>query len=140
MSKHKSITVNSIWYLIYQVFNVLFPFIATMYAARILLPAASGRVISAQNIAQYFAIFAFLGIPTYGRREISKVRNDKDELSRLHAELFIINSVSTLLFCLSYLALILLVPSYRTDLPLYLVTGGSIALNFFNNSIRIISC
>ena len=134
MSKHKSITVNSIWYLIYQVFNVLFPFIATMYAARILLPAASGRVISAQNIAQYFAIFAFLGIPTYGRREISKVRNDKDELSRLHAELFIINSVSTLLFCLSYLALILLVPSYRTDLPLYLVTGGSIALNFFNNS------
>lgn len=134
MSKHKSIAVNSIWYLVYQVFNVLFPFILTLYGARVLLPEGVGRVISAQNIATYFALFAFLGIPTYGRREISKARNDKIALSRIYTELVVINTVSTLCFCVVYLSLILVVPDFRSDLLLYLVTGGAIALNFFNNS------
>lgn len=134
MSKQKSIATNSIWYLCYQVFNVLFPFIMTLYGARVLLPAAVGTVFSAQNITNYFAILAFLGIPTYGRREISKARNDKLALSKLYSELFIINAISTLFFCIAYIALILIVPDFRTQLPLYLVTGGAVVLNFLNNS------
>ena len=134
MSKPKSIALNSIWYLMYQVFNVLFPFILTLYGARVLLPVGVGRVISAQNIASYFALFAFLGIPTYGRREISKARNDKLALSRIYSELFIINTISTLCFCIVYLGLVFIVPEFRAALPLYLITGGAIALTFFNNS------
>ena len=134
MSKLKSISVNSIWYLLYQVFNVLFPFVMTLYGARILLPEGVGHVLSAQNIATYFAIFAFLGIPTYGRREISKARNNNEELSRIYSELFIINTVSTVCFCIAYLGVVFIVPDFRNALPLYLVTGGAIALNFFNNS------
>ncbi|MBR1798213.1 MAG: flippase [Clostridiales bacterium] len=134
MSKPGSIAANSIYYLIYQVFNVLFPFVLTLYGARVLLPESVGTVLSAQNITNYFAIFAFLGIPTYGRREISKARNNSIELSKLYSELFVINAISTLFFCIAYTALILSVPDFRNELPLYLITGGAVALNFFNNS------
>lgn len=130
----KSLTQNSIYYLICQVLNVLFPFLTGMYVARILMPYAIGRVAYAQNIAQYFAILAFLGIPTYGVREISKIRNNKTLLSKTYTELMIINFLSTTLFLVSYIILILGVDTFKQDRFLFIITGGSIFLNYINNS------
>ena len=132
--KEKSITKNSIYYAIYQALNVIFPFLTGMYVARILLPDAAGTVAYAQNIAQYFVILAFLGIPTYGVREIAKVRNNPEERSRVYSELLFINFISTCIFSAIYLILILSVASFRASMPLYLVTGSAIALNALNNS------
>lgn len=132
--KEKSITKNSIYYSAYQALNVIFPFLTGMYVARILLPDAVGNVAYANNIAQYFVTFAFLGIPTYGMREIAKVRNDKEKLSKLYSELLVINFISTCIFSLIYLVLVLSVASFRQQLVLYVVAGGAIALNALNNS------
>ena len=89
----KSLTSGGIYYLIYNVLNMAFPLITGIYVARVLLPADIGLVSAAQNLAQYFIIFSFLGIPTYGLREISKTRNDERERSKVFSELFIINSI-----------------------------------------------
>ena len=101
MSK-KSLSKNSIFYLIYTVLNVLFPFLTGVYVARVLLPDAIGEVAYAQNIAQYFVVFAFLGLPTYGLREIAKARDDKQELNKLYSELLSINFISTTIFLSIY--------------------------------------
>lgn len=130
----KSLTKNSIFYLIYNLLNVLFPFLTGIYVARILSPAYIGQVETARNLATYFVIFSFLGIPTYGLREISKARNDKKELNRLYTELMIINTISTTFFLVLYIIVIFNVPSYRTNIVYFLITGFSIALNFLNNS------
>lgn len=130
----KSLTKNSIFYLIYNVLNVIFPLVTGIYVAHVLLPNSIGQVETARNIAQYFVILSFLGIPTYGLREISKARNDKKELSKVYSELVTINSISTTVFLFIYLVVIFSVPSYRDNLSLFLITGGSIALNFLNNS------
>ena len=126
----KSLSKNSIFYLIYTVLNVLFPFLTGIYVARVLLPDAIGEVAYAQNIAQYFVIFAFLGLPTYGLREIAKARDDKQELNKLYSELLSINFISTAVFLSIYLILIFCVPRFSANLPLYLIVGISIALNF----------
>ena len=73
--------------------NVFFPFITVIYVARILLPSDIGLVEPARNLAQYFVIFSFLGIPTYGLREISKVRKNQYELNKLYSELMVINTL-----------------------------------------------
>lgn len=130
----KSLTKNSVYYLIYNVLNVVFPFITGIYVARTLLQSDIGQVESARNIAQYFVIFAFLGIPTYGLREIAKYRNDKIELNKVYSELIIINSLSTAFFLAIYLVLVIFTPYYRSHLNVYLISGISIALNFLNNS------
>lgn len=130
----KSITQNSIFLLVYNILNVVFPFATGIYVARILLPEFVGNVAYAQNIAQYFAILAFLGIPTYGLREISKARKNKEDLNKVYSELFFLNLISTGVFTSVYLALIFSVPAFRQDYPLYLITGISIAFNALDNS------
>lgn len=130
----KSLTKNSIFYLAYEVLNVLFPFLTGMYVARVLLPDEIGQVAYAQNIAQYFVIFSFLGIPTYGMREVAKARKDREALNKLYTELMIINAVSTLTFLIIYVGLVFSVPSFRANIALFLVVGLSIALNLLNNS------
>ena len=134
MKSQKSITSNSIFYFLYTVLNVLFPFITGIYVARILLVSDIGEIEAARNLAQYFVILAFLGIPTYGLREIAKNRENKDKLNKLYSELLIINAISTFVFLIAYLILIFSVPLYKNNLQLYLITGIAIALNFINNS------
>ena len=133
-SKRKSLTKGGIYYLIYNVLNMAFPFITGIYVARILLPQDIGAVTAAKNVAQYFVILAFLGIPTYGMREIAKIRNSKEERSKVFSELYAINFISTCVFLLCYIVLICVVPTYRNSIVLYLIAGISIALNAFNIS------
>ena len=133
-SKGKSLAKGGIYYLVYNVLNMAFPFITGIYVARILFPQDIGAVAGAKNVAQYFVILAFLGIPTYGMREIAKVRDNKEERSKVFSELYIINFISTCLFLACYIALICVVPAYRSSIVLYLIAGISIALNAFNIS------
>ena len=134
MAKNKSLSKGGFYYLIYNVLNLAFPFINGIYVSRVLLPESIGTVAVAQNLAQYFATFAFLGIPTYGLREIAKTRNNETERSKIFSELYIINFISTIIFLVAYITLILSVSTYRVELPLYLIVGLSIALNAFNIS------
>lgn len=132
--KSKSLSKGGIFYLFYQVLNLAFPLITGIYVTHILLPDKIGTVAAAQNLTNYFVILAFLGIPTYGLREIAKCTNRPEERSKVFSELFVINSISTTFFLIVYLIIIFSVPEYRSELPLYLITGISIALNFFNVS------
>lgn len=134
IKKPKSIFQNSIFLLIYNVLNVVFPFMTGVYVAHVLSPTNVGEVAFAQNIAQYFVILAFLGLPTYGLREISKVRNQREELEKIYSELFFLNLVSTCIFTAIYLVLIFSVSAFRDNLPLYLIVGLVIALNALDNS------
>ena len=131
MSK-KSIVRNSIYYLIYNVCNLFFPLISGVYVARKLSPESIGQVSYAQNIVQYFVIFALLGIPTYGIREISNARKNQLELNRVYSELFIINLLSTILFFLLYLILIFYFKSDSKTLILYFIVSIFLLANIFD--------
>lgn len=128
----KSLKVNASLNVIYQLFNMVFPLITSIYVARVLLPEGAGRVGYAQNIASYFVSFAALGIPAHGTRVIAVVRDDRKKLNQTYSELIAINTVSTFVFLAVYIAMILSVPSFSQQLPLYLCTGLLIAFNFLN--------
>lgn len=129
IKKEKSLKKNSIYYLFYNVINLAFPLITGIYVARVLLPNDIGRVASAQNLAQYFVILSFLGIPTYGLRELSKIRDDRNQFNKVFSELYTINFISTIIFLVLYLVLVALIPMYRQNFVFYLISGISIALN-----------
>lgn len=130
MSKEKSLAKNAIFNALYRLLNVIFPLISATYVAHILLPAGVGHVSFVQNIVSYFTMAAAVGIPTYGVREISKCRNNQNEMNCVFSELFIINGCSTLLCLIGYVALVLL--CFSDDLKLYLVCGSLIFFNFIN--------
>jgi len=133
-NKSKSLSKGGIYYLIYNVLNMAFPLFTGIYVARKLLPVNIGEVAAAHNLATYFTILAFLGIPTYGLREIAKTRDNREERNKLFSELFVINFISTIVFGSIYFIVICIVPVYNKNFILYLVVGLSIALNAFNIS------
>ena len=94
--KTKSLKLNFIMNAILTMSQFIFPLITFPYISRILLPAGTGKVSFATSVISYFALFAQLGIPTYGIRACAKVRDNKKELTRTVQELFIINVVMSL--------------------------------------------
>ena len=111
----KSLARNSLFNAMYQVLNIIFPLISSIYVARVLLPEGVGRVAYAQNIAAYFVTAAALGISTVGLREISNARDDKQKVSKIFSELSIINTCSTFLAIAVYSTLVFCNPSFRVD-------------------------
>ena len=86
----KSIKYNFILNNIRQVLNFLVPIVVFPYISRILGPESLGKVEFANSITSYFVLFTALGIPTYGVREIARVRDDEKLRSKTVAELSLI--------------------------------------------------
>lgn len=128
----KSLAQNSLYNIIYQVLNLLFPLVTSVYVSRIIMEDGIGRVAYAQNVASYFVTIATLGGPAYGIREIAKLREKYHDKNRIFSELFIINAVSTVISTVLYLVLVFSIASYRNNLALYLCTGLLIFLNIIN--------
>lgn len=127
----KSLAKNSLFNVIYKCSSVVFPLIMAAYVARILSPDGVGRVASAQNIVTYFTILAALGLPTYGTKSISATKN-RDELSKTFGELFVINAISTTFSWIAYYVIVLSMPYFEAQRPLYMVTGLLILFNYIN--------
>lgn len=128
----KTLTKNSLFNALYQVLNMIFPLISSIYVARTLMPEGVGRVAYAQNIASYFVTAAALGIPTVGLRAISNARDDREKLNRTFSELTILNTGSTLLAVAFYLTLVFCNPTFRADYQLYLASGIVVLFNMVN--------
>ena len=129
MSKQKSLKLNFVMNSILTMSQFIFPLITFPYVSRILLPAGTGKVSFATSIVSYFTLFAQLGIPTYGIRACAKVRDDREELSKMVQELLIINLVMSALSYAVYFAAIYYVPRFRQDKELFLIIGLTV---FFN--------
>ena len=89
--KHKSVKVNMIMNAILTMSSFIFPLITFPYVSRILWAEGTGKVNFATSIIAYFAMFAQLGIPTYGVKACARVRDNKEELSRTAHEILSIN-------------------------------------------------
>ena len=89
--------MNAFLITILKMSSFIFPLITFLYVSRILSPEGTGKVSFANSVIAYFALFAQLGIPTYGIRACAKVRDDKEKLSRTVQEIFIINMVMTVI-------------------------------------------
>ena len=81
--KQKSIKLNFVMNMVLTMSSFLFPLITFPYISRILLPEGTGKVSFASSLISYFSMFAQLGIPTYGIRACAKVRDDRQELTRV---------------------------------------------------------
>ncbi|MDO5702764.1 MAG: flippase, partial [Lachnospiraceae bacterium] len=104
------------------------PLITFPYVSRVLGPEGYGRVGFATSLISYFAMFAKLGIPTYGIRACARVRDDREALSRTVHELMTINLVMSAVTYAAFFACIFLVPSLADDRSLYIIMSVTIFL------------
>jgi O-antigen/teichoic acid export membrane protein len=119
MSLKKNVAYNTIL----TVSNVAFPIVTIPYVSRVLGVENIGIVNFATTYASYFALFAALGIPMYGMREIAKQNNNPEGRNQIFSELFIINVLSAIVFSSVYLISIFSVPILSQEKEFLLITG-----------------
>ncbi len=121
---------NYFYNLSLSITNILFPLLSFPYASRILGPQGIGKVQLASSFAQYFALFAALGIPIYGIQEIAKVRHNQNKLNSVFSELLVIYFTTSILFTLVYFGVIFGFPFFRPNIEIYCYAGLIILFGF----------
>lgn len=104
-----------------SVSQILFPLITFPYSSRILGPHGIGSINFIDSITQYFILFAALGIPLYGVREVSRHKSNPEELNKVFSEILLVHFRSAAVFSIIYLVIALLVPSLRIHIDLVLI-------------------
>lgn len=124
----QSIKKNFLYNIILNISAVIFPLITAPYVSRVLEPDGMGLNNFAITYAGYFALVALLGIPTYGVREVSKVRDDRKALSKLISEMMSIAAIITIVVSLIYLLTIAIVDQLTENYVIFLLAGFAIYL------------
>ncbi|MBF0709859.1 MULTISPECIES: flippase [unclassified Gemella] len=125
----KSLKLNFIMNMILTVSNFLFPLVTFPYISRVLQAEGVGKVTFIASVIAYFALFAQLGIPTYGIRASAKVRNNKEKLAKTVQEIFLINLIMTILVYTILAVVYLKVDRISQDGTLFVITSLTLLFN-----------
>ncbi len=82
-----SIKKNFIYRALYELLIMITPFITTPYVARVLGSDGAGISSYTGSVMAFFTMFAALGSPQYGLREIARSRDNLQQSSRLFWEI-----------------------------------------------------
>lgn len=126
-----SIKRNFLYNLSLQMSKVLFPLITAPYVARILDPDGVGIFNFVNTYSSYFALFAVLGIPTYGIREIAKRRDDVKACGIFVSQMISIEIITTLLVSAFYVMSVFAFEQLNEQAVLFLIAGVSLYISPF---------
>lgn len=122
-----SIGKNIIWNFIRVISNLLFPLVTFPYVTRILGPYNLGLYNYALSIVGYFILFANLGFPLYGTREVARYKNNKQKVEEIVGSIFTANLLTVLVSFILFYCLVIY--SFSDNQILYLTVGISIILS-----------
>lgn len=124
--KNRSLKVNTLLNTFRMLLTVLIPLITFPYTSRIFLTEGSGKLNFSSSIVQVFVLLASLGIYSYGVREGTKVRNDRNKFSKFAQELLFVNGISTILTYIVFFSCVFFLPSIENYKLLLLINGVTI--------------
>ncbi|MDJ0840460.1 MAG: flippase [Acidobacteriota bacterium] len=107
-----------------QVANYVFPLVTVPYLGRVLGAEKFGLIAFAQSFVLFFAIVTRYGFNLSATRRISIDREDPIKLGRTYCEVIAVKLWLTLLLFAGFAALIYLVPRFRNEPALYLLSYG----------------
>lgn len=126
MKTNKSVKINAVLNVLKQCCNIIFPLVTYPYVSRVLGATNYGKFSFSDNLVAIFMVVASLGIPTYAVREGSRIRNNKNEISKFSSEVFSINLLALLATLLAFIFSIAFVGRLHRDINLTLILGINI--------------
>ncbi len=126
MSKRNSVKANVIYNMLKTISSLFFPLVSFPYISRTLLTESVGKVNFGNSVVSYFSLLASLGISVYAIRECAKVRDDKEKLSQLSSQLFIINMITTMISYVALAITLLIVPAFQNYRTLIVLQSTTI--------------
>lgn len=126
----KQLLKNYIYNISYQLVKIVFPLITVPFLYSHIGAATLGISDFASNIAAWFILFGILGVNTYGNREIAKIRDDKDKLSKTFFEIFAMQAINMLIATVFYFIYVFITVSKNLDI--YILTGLILLASMFD--------
>ncbi len=105
----KSVSKNYIYNTAYNVLNVILPLVTAPYLARILGTEGVGTYAFYFSIAQWFVLFAKLGLTNYGTRHLAGIRDDKERFIRDFSDIYTMQLMMTVIVTATYLIFIAII-------------------------------
>lgn len=102
-----NIKKNFLYNIVYQILIMILPFITAPYLARVIGADGTGLYSYTYSIANYFVLFAMLGINNYGNRRIAQVRDEKEKLSKEFWTIYTMQLVFSSIVSVIYIAYII---------------------------------
>ena len=104
----KKLFKNYIYNILYQLVKLFLPLFLVSYTYAHLGPSTLGINDYAANISSWFILLGVLGVNTYGNREIAKVRDNKERLSKEFYEILVMQIINMTIALLLYVGYTLL--------------------------------
>ena len=127
--KAKSLKLNAALNVFKQGCSILFPLITFPYVSRVLGNEGFGQYNFSFSIADYFIIFAALGISSYAIREGAKYRDDRQATEQFCSEVFTVNILATIISTVTLCCLLLLSQSLNKYSVLIFIISAQMILS-----------
>lgn len=124
-----SIRKNYIYNTLYQILAMLAPLVTTPYVSRTLSADGIGIYSYTNSLVTCFALFAALGVLSYGNREIAQHRDNQNEISTLFWEIELLVMITTSLTLAAWLILALFNVQYKIYLLILSIQILSVAFD-----------
>lgn len=131
--KKTSIKVNFILNTSYQLLAIIIPLVTTPYLSRILGAERIGVFSFSHSVANYFVVFAMLGVSNYGNRSIAAVSDDKQKRSKTFLSIYSFQLITSILSVFLYVIYSVFVSSEKTISLIFLlfVVSSAFDINWF---------
>lgn len=102
-----SVKKNFAYQMMYELLILILPFVTSPYIARVIGAEGLGNYSYTFTIANYFVLFAMLGIKNYGNRAVAQARDDQNKLNVTFSNILFVHVVVSLICCICYILYIL---------------------------------
>ncbi len=123
-----SVKKNTLLGILIALSTYMYPIATFPYVTRILGPEGLGQVSFVASFAAYFVLVAQLGMPIYGLRSCSLVKENRPALQRIVAELFLVHVVLGFVAVILYSCAVIATLTAKENLLLFLFYGVSVLL------------
>lgn len=93
---------NFAYQMVYELLILILPFITSPYIARVIGAEGLGIYSYTYTVANYFVLFAMLGIKNYGNRAIAQARDDQEKLNATFSNILLLHLLVSVLCCIIY--------------------------------------
>ena len=100
----RSLRKNFGYQMIYRILTVITPLITSPYLSRVLGVEALGKYSASQAYANYFVLFAMLGIENYGNRSIAKIQDYEEKRTTTFWNIYAVQFVASIISIAVYIA------------------------------------
>lgn len=116
-----SVKKNFLFSSAYQLLLIITPIVTTPFLSRVIGAEGNGIFSYTQSVANYFVLFAVLGMSSYGVRTIAECGEDRERRSRVFWNAFAMNLTTGLAVVAAYVLFVLV---FGGDYSLYYIIWG----------------